>query len=434
LKYGVYYGKILPESTGIDLEFSKIKLWRDYMHKVVYTEKEKLMLKLSFIAYLSLVGDTEFIEKGIRRMISHVKPAQNLVWGPAVGSEGAIVNYALMYIVQDHANLDEYTVVIRGTNPLSSYSWISQDLDVGQKVPWNKISEYSPDTGAMISNATNTAMEIHTSLKYPEGASFSKTFFEFLRDIVMKGKKLTINFTGHSLGGLLAPTLALWFYDMMGTPDLKDFRDNISIKVYGFAGPTAGDNKFAEYSDSILKAPSFFRSFTRYINKLDVAVNVWNKDDMKNILSFYGDDVPITKFIKNMVELFIRKLSKLKYTQPGQIVVINSHEEKFKIPDLKGIDLDAELGLEGKYSLNAYYKNNLADMGINEENIAMDIEGTALWFLMAVYQHVFPYLFSILGKNDVELITNEIIIPLINKTFPGEKIKNALLEIIKQAK
>lgn len=237
---------------------------------------------------------------------------------------------------------------------------------------------------------------------------------------------MTVNFTGHSLGGLMASTLALWFYEMLNSPELTGSRERTAIHVYSFGGPTAGDQQFASYSDSILQPPPSSRSCTRYINEADVAANVWHKDDMEKILSFYGKTVPISNILNGLIHCLTGMVKGMGYTQLANKKVIAGYEETLRLEGLEKIDLEAEFDLKEHLSLYNFYKKKHFNNGINEENIPGDIKKTLSWLMMAMYQHVVPYIFKILkDKQEITLILDEIIYPLIEETYQGAEVKDA---------
>ena len=73
-----------------------------------------------------------------------------------------------------------------------------------------------------------------------------------IRDFIAQAatEEMRIHFTGHSLGGLLAPTYALWLYDeLRGDP----VHPRLTFSADAFAGPSAGNQAFADYTMATLK-------------------------------------------------------------------------------------------------------------------------------------------------------------------------------------
>lgn len=79
-----------------------------------------------------------------------------------------------------------------------------------------------------------------------------QTLLQFLAGAMEESKATLDNpasvcFTGHSLGGALAPTLALYMRNNQGTWDPQG---KAVVTTISFAGPSAGDAEFASYFDA----------------------------------------------------------------------------------------------------------------------------------------------------------------------------------------
>jgi triacylglycerol lipase len=104
--------------------------------------------------------------------------------------------------------------------------------------------------------------------------------------------RLTI--TGHGLGGTMAATLALRVHETLG-------KLAAHLECYAFAGATAGNAAFAQYSDSVLRG-----RLTRVWNSLDIVPHAWNSSDLAQIDSIYRHiDTPeyIKKIVRDVVAL-----------------------------------------------------------------------------------------------------------------------------------
>jgi hypothetical protein len=398
------------------------------MNTEKFSEVEKLMVKLSFISYLSLFGRKNIINKTgwdikniIHKALRQINPfPQTLVWGPAIGSYGTDPNVALIYISK-HDDSNIYTVAVRGTNPFSLISWWFEDLVVWEKVPWPMETSSSPAArNAKISNATATSLNIHLNLT---DETLRATFIDFLKDELRK-HNLVINFTGHSLGGLMAPTLALKFYETLDEELLGRVE---AINTYAFAGPTAGDYNFAKYSESVFKKKTF-KDHIFYRNDHDVAVNVWNMDGMKRVFGFYDDyEIPITSALKFVLGGLTATVDGMEYQQPsGTIRRIDplriDIKEKLNLHNLKDINLELEFGLIGQRLVEFAERSGLIRPNALDE--------TFFWLLMAQLQHIFAYL-EILDKEDTNYhyIKNDIMKPLIYKVFPGKQVHKLMGKI-----
>src|SRR5258708_6836160 len=74
--------------------------------------------------------------------------------------------------------------------------------------------------------------------------------------------KVNLYVTGHSKGGALSSTLALWLAD---TQTDWDQNNKATVTAYSFAGPTAGNKEFADHLDSVLRA-----NHHRVVNPFDL--------------------------------------------------------------------------------------------------------------------------------------------------------------------
>lgn len=385
-----------------------------------FTDVEKLMVKLAFISYLSLFGRSWNIKQIIGKALKQINPyPQTLVWGPVIGSYGADQNVALVYISKFHDS-NTYNVVVRGTNPFSLISWWFEDLIVWEKVPWTVESSSALARDAKISNATATSLNIHLNLTDKDQGS---TVVNFLKSELRK-HNLTINFTGHSLGGLMTPTFALKFYE---TLDEELLRKVDSINTYAFAGPTAGDSNFIQYIESVFRKEPF-KDHIFFQNDHDVAVQVWDSKDMKQIFDFYDDDgIPVTSVLKFIVGGLTATVEGLEYKQPSETLkkvppLLIDVKEKLNIKDLKDIHLEHEFGLIGHRLLEFAQR-----IGLIKKD-ALDL--TFFWLLMAQLQHIFAYL-EILDKDDANYcyIKNDIMKPLIYRAFPGKQVRDLMGKI-----
>jgi hypothetical protein len=88
--------------------------------------------------------------------------------------------------------------------------------------------------------------------------------------------------TGHSKGGALAPTLALWLHETRGKAADATYRwdpeNRATVSCYAYAGPTAGNAAFAERSNGMIGDRC-----RRIHNKLDVVPHAWVPNDLRAI-------------------------------------------------------------------------------------------------------------------------------------------------------
>jgi len=257
---------------------------------------------------------------------------------------------ALMYVAECVDNPSKVAIAIRGTNPLSIHDWIFGDLMVSHQVDWpygdpaatagSKISASSAyglgilqylrwnaavdaasSAAALEPSAQSTSLQnlIHTvrlRLSSPDAAAMGQTFEARVKElgaaknfnllalfkqtdaeaspgISLKhflrsraAAKLDVSVTGHSKGGALCSTVALWLADTQGaqTPASEEWdrNRNATIQYYSFAGPTAGNDVFAKHSDAVLNKNCY-----RVWNDHDIAPRAFLPDQLKEIPTLY---------------------------------------------------------------------------------------------------------------------------------------------------
>jgi hypothetical protein len=123
--------------------------------------------------------------------------------------------------------------------------------------------------------------------------------------------------TGHSKGGALCTTLALWLADTQGRTQPRgaqwDPERKATVHAYAFAGPTPGNGAFARRVDAILKDRCH-----RIANHLDVVPHAWATDDLKKIPDLY--DVPAAEraALAGLSTALIRVVGHLRYQHAGR--------------------------------------------------------------------------------------------------------------------
>jgi|HubBroStandDraft_1064217.scaffolds.fasta_scaffold00564_4 hypothetical protein len=177
-----------------------------------------------------------------------------------------------------------YVVAIAGTNPHSDYDIMSEDLDVGTHVQW---PGGRPTT--WISRGTDTGL--HNLLNMPY-SSDRPTLAAYLQALPGRAAS-TLIFAGHSLGGALAPTLALRLFGPGGQLAISDWK---RVLVFPTAGPSPGNQEFAD-----LFAQSFppiaagteggFSWNTLVKNTLDVVPHAFQADTMPDLPTLYGKQI-----------------------------------------------------------------------------------------------------------------------------------------------
>jgi hypothetical protein len=255
--------------------------------------------------------DMKKLEESISKSLLSVSDElgiDSFTWGPVAHKSGIeLFSDALVFVVKNKTKttVPTYSLVIRGTNPFSVSSWIFQDLDTSGLVPWTRQSPHAKASDTWISCATDTSMELHTSLAW-NGSTIIDWLINELSAAPDTG--ICLDVCGHSLGGLMSTTFALWLRDEIAARGLAD---KLDMHIYAFAGPTAGNAAFAAYSQQ-----SFGNSYQCYRNKLDIATHVWTEYDMFTILpDIYAPTITLKPAERKILDSLCTKIRALGYTQ-----------------------------------------------------------------------------------------------------------------------
>ena len=126
--------------------------------------------------------------------------------------------------------------------------------------------------------------------------------------------------TGHSKGGALASTLALWLAETQGptasTAERWDPQRRATVHCWSFAAPTAGDESFVARSNAIIGPRCH-----RIANQLDVVPHAWALAELARIPELYDPTVvPALPAIETLVVTITAVTQKLGYTHVGNLV------------------------------------------------------------------------------------------------------------------
>jgi lipase (class 3)/IPT/TIG domain-containing protein len=176
-------------------------------------------------------------------------------------------------LTNDRANMtylatgpdNQIAVCLRGTVP-SSLIDFAEDLKVGTMLPFGESG-----------NISQGSMEAFTEVTSAQ-ASDGSTLLDAVSEAVSgSSSTLTIYVAGHSLGGALATTVGVWLSQQTFSPPASASQP--TIQVVTFAGPTAGDQSFANAVNALTPAPVLI------INQYDAIPQAW--ESLSNIDNFY---------------------------------------------------------------------------------------------------------------------------------------------------
>ena len=270
---------------------------------------------LAMLAYLGdtiVVGAEPFetaVARQIENQLSFLRPqigGWQLVWGPAFLRASTLApSDNVMHVARGIGTpgQQQLVVAIAGTNPFSLFDWLIEDLAVGagDQVAWPGAA------GGKISKATSTGLGVLQNMQPAAPlAGAGQRLRDFLAAQAAAGP-VAINVAGHSLGGALSSTLALWLHDTRTT---WDSRGHASLSALSFAGPTAGNQAFAEYSDAQLGP-----RVNRIHNSLDIVPHVWASADLQRISALYQPEIEPGDPIDLLVRQLVTRSSGGGYTQ-----------------------------------------------------------------------------------------------------------------------
>lgn len=244
----------------------------------------------------------------------------NLEWGPVVYSHSnvdgtqKVVADNTMFMVNNRKSStapygDTFIIAIAGTNPISSYGWITEDFTVNETVDWHSVSPTN-NTDAKISKGTSIGLQILLNdMKSSMNAGPEIGIVDKLREITSNiatqplPARTKIIVTGHSLGGALSAALAQLLYDAQNTtavsnPVIPSWDPNYLFNVCAMptAGATPGNIEFARYYDTCLGVNTI-----RIWNHIDVVPHGWQKSMLDEVSSLYAPAIPKNVFIDTAV-------------------------------------------------------------------------------------------------------------------------------------
>lgn len=223
-----------------------------------------------------------------------------LVWGPAVYQvTGSTVADNAMYVAQSKTDKSQFVVAISGTNPISAYGWIVEDIVINPPVNW----PYGTAGAAAGQITHGTSVGLNVLLNILKGGD--NTLHQYLAGQVSNsGSALTITVTGHSLGGALSPSVALALLDTEGLPLTDpngwDPDSKSQIAVEPTAGPTPGNATWADYYGYRLGSAT-----DRLWNRIDIVPHAWQISMLKEVPNIYEPTIPENELVQSLVGLAI---------------------------------------------------------------------------------------------------------------------------------
>jgi hypothetical protein len=224
-------------------------------------------------------------------------------WSPVWVGLSKFDGANMAYLARNAAT-SQYAVVIRGTD-------FAMPLDVLEDFAVKNTKPFTVG-GSTVTIAEGTA-NAYSLVTGAVGGSQGSTLLQELTSLVgAGGEGSTIFVTGHSLGGALATTVALY---------LRNALPKANYQVYTFAAPTAGVTEFATLFDSTFPGSgSGANSSWRVHNAWDVVPQAWQPDTLGAVLSWYPPPGPAQD---PEVHQRIEKMVKLPGSNPYQQPTVN---------------------------------------------------------------------------------------------------------------
>ncbi len=335
------------------------------------TQEQKNAVSMAYLTYsgekIIAKFDVKEVEEKIFGIINETMPKISqickdgvpdwkVVWGPTVYTfDLAILQDNMMFVAQQISQPENYIVAVRGTNGLAMMDWVEEDFRVWQKVDW-KIPSGVPHVGTpKISKATEDGIDALLNKMTPQSEKlpgYKIDISTFLKNIAAD-KKVNITFTGHSLGGALAPTLALWFKQSQKIGSNWDPGNNAAVSTIPFAGATAGDGDFKNFFNG-----QFGSNCQRIHNTHDIVPHAWQTSDLAELPHLYssaGIDMPESlKVVLEIVKLTVRGYEQVEVSFPFDFPIDKSKDSYM-----------AQAGYQHVYSYPHY-------LGVPELNSVID--------------------------------------------------------------
>ncbi len=270
-------------------------------------------LILAFLPYLGTPLSGSDVSQDARKLVEAALEALKkplgpweLVWGPGVFQvlPGAVPANTMFVVRQKRTG--ELFISIAGTNPFSAYAWFAEDFDVDETRAWGYGD--APE-GVATSKGTLTGLRALQAMVPPPGVpGKNQRLVDFLEEYLGKeSEPVEVTVSGHSLGGVLSPTLALWLLD---TQKEWDHNTRAMLSVYAYAGPTPGNGDFASYIDE-----RFGDRLHRIFNPFDAATHVWNVSDVAKLKALYTPEIRRNVLWDKAADFIIAATNGIHYKQ-----------------------------------------------------------------------------------------------------------------------
>jgi hypothetical protein len=225
----------------------------------------------------------------------------SIAWGPVVTEYSPNIPSNAMFVAEStEGGNPVYVVAIAATNLSSHFDVVVED--VGLALTWpssSPVSWSTPPDDLSPHVTTGTIDGVDVLLEMVDPFSPTSTLVEFLATVA--DTSATLVFTGHSLGGALAPALALALFGA-GDDGLLSRKAWGNVYLYPTAGPTVGDQDYAEYwNRAFPPVPgSATTSWNQLVwNTMDVVPHAWW--DISALWSLYTSQINLSLCLDGVI-------------------------------------------------------------------------------------------------------------------------------------
>lgn len=245
------------------------------------------------------------------------------VWGPLVTepTTGPFRQVAgnTMFVAQQPGENGgtTYVIAIAGTNPVSVYGWVGEDFDVVNTLPWSQALAGNFTGGGINSDTTlplisqGTANGLNALLNVMTDATHGGSLMAFLTQAVKSAPvgPLEVIVTGHSLGGALSASLALYLADLQGVGGSWDPNYRAIVSSLPSAGAPPGNALFAAHYDAVLGPRT-----NRVWNVLDVIPHAWETDLLVQAPHLYFPYIAPNAAVRALVNVVLANTARSQQT------------------------------------------------------------------------------------------------------------------------
>ncbi len=226
------------------------------------------------------------------------------VWGPIVFSNNpnaaqVVADNTMMVVYNNNPNQPLFVIGIAGTNAVSTYGWFKEDFGVNTLVDWGTVINKKLPPSLIkpsISAGANNGLQILLGMKDSTGITMLQALNKYITQKNIKNAEVAV--AGHSLGGALAPVMAMYMVDTKST--WNNAGNITTISAWPTAGPTPGNDEFTNYFSK--NFPGFATNYTSKYNTLDVIPQAWQASTLSTIPNIYSPVGPDGKVIKPYIQ------------------------------------------------------------------------------------------------------------------------------------